>query len=204
MESKIQSFKALLTYDTLKAMYLKKGHRFYDKGDYNVNVFGVRLATSTDEWDDIIGIAYRENGVPKLKVYKGTTDPGTFYLKELLNKKGCAILVPGQYPSSHAIGPHGKKAYDALRQKGKLKVYRDGNLDKVHDMDVSTIDEGDSFFINVHHGYDADKVGKNSAGCQVIRSRKDFKEFMSICHMASATRGNSFTYTLFDLNSISL
>lgn len=199
----VKDFFNILTYDRLKAHYAKKGHKFYDRGDYNVNVFGFRLTIGTDEYDDVIGIAYRENGVPKLKIFKATTDPGLYYLEHLLNKDGCAILVPGQYKGSHMIGPHGRKKYTALRQKGNMKVYRDGDLDNEHDMIASSIQKG-VFYINLHHGYNSRKVKKNSAGCQVIQSTDDFNEFMGICQNASAIWGNSFTYTLFDLDSLSL
>lgn len=200
----VKDFFSMLTYDSLKGHYAKLGYKFYDRGDYNVNVFGFRLTVGTDEFDDMIGIAYREGGEKILKVYKGTTDPGMYWLEHLMNEDGCAIVVPGQYPGSHKVGPHGKHQYSALRQKGMLSIYRDGNLDREHDMSPSTIDTDDDFCINIHHGWNAKKVSRNSAGCQVIQSKKDFKEFMKICYNAKATWGNSFTYTLFDLDSLNL
>lgn len=200
----VDNFFKILNYNRLKEHYQKMGYKFFDRGDFNVNVFGFRLTIGTDKWDDVIGVAYRENGVPVLKMYKGTTDPGLYYLEHLMNEDGCAIMVPGQYLKSHKIGPHGKHQYSALRQVGKLGVYRDGNLDDIHDLDPKTIDIDDDFYINIHHGWDSRSVKRNSAGCQVIQSKKDFKEFMGIMNNAAALWGNSFSYTLFDLDSLSL
>lgn len=200
----VEDFFSIINYNRLKELYQKMGYKFFDRGDYNVNVFGFRLTIGTDKWDDVIGVAYRENGVPILKMYKGTTDPGLYYLEHLMNEDGCAILVPGQYLKSHKIGPHGKHQYSALRQNGILSVFRDGDLDDTHTLDYNTIDTDDDFYINIHHGWGSETVKRNSAGCQVIQSKKDFKEFMSIMYNASSTWGNTFSYTLFDLKSLDL
>jgi hypothetical protein len=54
-------------------------------------------------------------------------------MANLLNPKGAAILVPGQYCGSHAIGLHQGK-YRALRQVKPLPVYRDSNKDMNYDL----------------------------------------------------------------------
>lgn len=199
----VKDFFNTLTYDSIKTHFAKNGHKFFDNGDYNVNVFGFRLTIGTNVWDDVIGIAYRENGEKKVVAYEASTDPGFYYLEHLLNENGCAILVPGQYRSSHKIRLHSGR-YEALGQCGPLRVFRDGDLDNEHDLDSETIQESSSMGLNVHHGYNAKYVERNSAGCQVIRFTKDFDEFMHICRMAAATWGNKFTYTLFDHDSLSL
>ena len=193
-----------LTYDSLKTLFAKKGYRFFEGGDYDLNIFGMRLTTGTDEFDDVIGVAYKKDGLKVLKTYAATTEPGLYYLKNLLNEDGCAIMVPGQYRGLYKIGPHGRKRYTALRQKGKVKVFRDGDLDNEHDMDPETIQESRRFYTNLHQAFDADKVRKNSAGCQVVQMEEDFDELMEICHNAAAVWGNSFTYTLFDLEATKL
>ena len=59
------------------------------------------------------------------------------------------------------------------------------------------------FGINIHRatkyaGKKSTQVDKWSAGCQVIASNDDWKEFMSICRKSRDTWGNSFTYTLIE------
>jgi hypothetical protein len=48
-----------------------------------------------------------------------TTDPGTFWLRNLMNPQGTAIVKQGQYIGSHGIGMHRGK-YLALTQKRPL------------------------------------------------------------------------------------
>lgn len=199
----VEDFFSTASYDSIKTQYAKSGHRFFDKGDFNVNIFGFRLTVGTNEYDDVIGIAYKENGQKILKMYKGTTDPGTYYLQNPLNEDGCAILAPGQYLGSFTIRKHRGKYY-ALCQNGVVRVYRDGDLDKEHDMNPEDLVDEGNIGLNIHHGGDSKEVGRNSAGCQVVKGKDDFSEFMEICYNASSSRGNKFSYTLFDLNAISL
>ena len=88
-----------------------------------------------------------------------------------MNDKGVAILKPGQYRGSHTIGLHQGK-YEALKQGGKVKVYRDANRDMNYDEKV--IQEG-VFGINIHKaGANSTYVENWSEGCQVFSfSRED-------------------------------
>ena len=132
-----------------------------------------------------------------------TTDPGK---KSMLEWKkmgitgGCARLVTGQYRSTWKIDKHQGK-YDALCQRnGKVKVYRDEDLDLEYD--ENKITEG-IYGINIHKaGQDSTWVENWSAGCQVFKRVKDFDEFMKICKKAVKIHGNSFTYTLLESTDI--
>lgn len=193
----VENLMNSLTYDGIKTKYESKGYKFFDKGDFNVNIFGFRLTVSTNAWDDCIGIAYRENGVKKVVAYKASTDPGMYYLNHPMNSGGTAILKEGQYRGSHKIRLHAGR-YEALGQCGWLKLFRDGDLDNEHDFDPESITDSFGDGINIHHGYNSWRVEKNSAGCQVIKMVSDFNEFMDICRNAAAIWGNKFSYTLFD------
>jgi len=125
-------------------------------------------------------------------------------MKHPMNSNGTAILVPGQYRSSHKIRLHRGK-YEALGQKKPVKVYRDGNKDDVYDADEDTITEG-LYGINIHRSNpytESYYVDKWSAGCQVFKKVDDFDDFMEICHKARDIWGNSFTYTLIESKDIS-
>jgi hypothetical protein len=189
------------TYDDIVAAYEKNGYRFFDGNKpWNLNIFGIREVTDTNDFDDYICLAYRDDdGSPIVRMYNATTDPGKYWLEHPMNTKGTAILVPGQYRSSHQIAKHQGK-YEALCQRGKVQVYRDDDKDTEHDLDPETIDEG-YFGINIHRSNpytESYYVNKWSAGCQVFRTVDDFNEFMDICRKAAEVYGNSFTYTLFD------
>lgn len=191
------------TYENIRNAIKRKGYKFFT-GDYNVNLVGIRTRNRiiNDKWDDYFCLLYQVNGVNKIKVYKDfTVDPGSYYTKvKLLNSKGCAIVVPGQYRGVWKIGKH-KGKYTALVQKGYIKVYRDGNKNSTLDMKSSTIMRG-MFGINLHHGGNSSRIGKYSAGCQVFRYKSKLNEVLSICRKASSRYGNSFTYTLLNINDL--
>ena len=181
----------------LKA-FANKGYKFF-KETLSVNVFGIRMKTNTNKFDDYICVAYYDDeGCFMCHMFLGTTEPGMHWLKNPMRKSGCAIYKEGQYIGAYIIGPHGKSGYSACRQVRDIEVYRDDNKDSIHDMDNLTVEKG-VFYCNIHHGYGASKVGRNSAGCQVIQSKYKFvNEFMPLVVRSCKLYGNRFSYTLFN------
>lgn len=196
-----KEIKEKLTYDSLKKTMLDKGYKFFESGDYDVNVFGIRLKTDTNEFDDALGVAYMKKGKKVLDIYTGTTDPGLYWLKNPLNAKGAAILAPGQYLGAYRKDLHQGK-YSALCQKsGTVKVFRDNNRDEIHDMTMNGEGFKGFFGINIHRSNpytESYKVGKWSAGCQVYSKVKDFDKFMDVIGLSAAIFGNKFSYTLLE------
>jgi hypothetical protein len=194
-----------LTYDTIKDAVLVKDYKWFENDSYNLNIVGVRNSETSDEvtnkFDDKITLSYLIDGERYFHAFDCTTDPGKHWVDNVMNDSGVAILVPGQYRSSHQIGLH-QGRYEALRQHKPVKVYRDNNLDDCYDFDESSIQEG-VFGINIHRatkyaGRKSSQIDKWSAGCQVIAAYDDFMEFMQICNNAKDIWGNSFTYTLIE------
>lgn len=191
----------------LKNAMVKKGYKFFESGDYNINIIGIRNSSTgneiTNKFDDLMTLSFKVNGKWYMRKYPCTTDPGIHWSKNLLNENGVAILVPGQYRGSHMVGLHRGK-YEALRQKSPLKVYRDKDKDMEYDLLKENIHEG-IYGINIHRASQwgvSKQVDKWSAGCQVIASNDDFAEFMRICNTARKKWGNSFTYTLLESKDI--
>lgn len=190
-----------MIYSEVKALFETLGHRFYDKGAYNVNLFGIRSGyDQVDEFNDVLGIAFRDDqDNPIVIEHRGTTKPGLYWLKQkMCNANGTAILQPGQYPSCWMIGKH--KGYEALVQKGMpFHVWRDQDEDGQLDAegrtykDVTGLNMHTTSFIN-----DIDKVGAYSAGCQVRQHHEDHQTVMGILKRSAERYGNSFTYTLID------
>ena len=187
-----------------------KGHKYFHHGAYNVNIVGVRNGATGDEitnkFDDCMTVSYKDDaGDWHFNCWKCTTDPGKYWAEHLLNKDGVAILKEGQYRGSHMIGLHQGK-YEALRQKGAVKVYRDKNLDDEYDLIEEDVQNG-VFGINIHKAGSwksgSVQVDKWSAGCQVFSKEDDFYDFMNIMYKARDRWGNSFTYTLINSNDIS-
>ena len=187
----------------LRDVYAEKNYAFFLAGDYNLNIFGIRKYPGTvNKFDDVIGLAYKVNSVWTLKMYDATTDPGLYWMNNLMNVDGTAILKEGQYRGAWKIGLH-KGQYQALVQNKNITVYRDRNKDNKHDFDENRLQSG-MFGINIHRatanaGQKSVQVDKWSAGCQVIAANADFKEFMNIVNKAAKLYGKTFTYTLIDI-----
>ena len=189
-------------------IFKKKGYAYFTKGAYNLNIIGVRSDNKnkvTNLYDDFLIVIYKTpSGRLQRAVYSITTEPGTYYMiKKLLNPKGTAILVPGQYRGCWEIGLH-KGQYKALVQKKDIKVYRDNNRDTIYDMCQKKIDTG-VFGLNIHRSNEFIKstfVDRYSAGCQVFASPKEFASFMRLCEEQKARYGNSFTYTLLNESDV--
>ena len=195
---KNQLYIKVHNYD-FKTLFAKKNYKYFTKGDYNLNIIGIRAKETkvTNKYDDILVVIYNEKGKEIRKCYNITTDPGKYYMNNPENIKGTAILVPNQYCSTWRIGYHRGK-YEALCQNKPVKVYRDGNKDDKYDLKPETIDTG-IFGINIHRSNQTfinNTVDKYSAGCQVFNNSNDFQAFIRLCEKQKELYGNSFTYTL--------
>lgn len=172
----------------------KKGYKFF-KGTYNVNIIGIRSKNMVpDKFDDLLVVIYQNYlNQTVVKRFDMTTDPGLYYLENPINIKGTAILFPDQYKGAFALGKH--KGYPALVQVKNMKVWRDNNRDS--NFNAGDLDEG-NFGLRIHRAYKkgSTKVGKWSAGCQVVAEPVEFDYFIRICTEAATIYGNSFTYTL--------
>ena len=186
-----------------------KGYKWFENGNYNLNIVGVRNAETlnevTNKFDDHITLSYKVDGEWNYHCFDCTTDPGKHWVENIMRKEGVAILKENQYRGSHKIGLHQGK-YEALRQQKPVQVYRDNDLDSNYDLLEENIQEG-IFGINIHRatkweGKKSTQIDKWSAGCQVIAANDDFRLFMEICNKAKDVWGNSFTYTLINSNDL--
>ena len=104
-----------------------KGYKYFENGDLNVNIVGIRNSTPgnkvTNLFDDWLTISYKINGIWQFFIWNATTDPGKAPMVTGNKIGGIARVVPGQYPGSHMIRLHQGK-YEALGQKANIKVYR--------------------------------------------------------------------------------
>jgi len=174
----------------------KKGYSFFEKGDYNLNIIGIRNVSDQIDnlFDDTLFLAYKVDDRFNVQQFDITTQPGAYYMKNPMNKLGTAILVPGQYKGAYTIGLHQGK-YEALRQIGLLKIYRDNDRDTVYDYENLTDSLADG--INIHKaGRASKKIDNWSAGCQVLAYSADFDILMSLAKRSAKLYGHKFTYTL--------
>ena len=198
----------MYTKEQIEKAVKSKGYVWFEdsknKG-YDVNIVGVRNSETknkvTNRFDDKITISYKCDGEWEFHCFDCTTDPGTHWVENVMNKKGVAILKPGQYRRSHKLRLHAGK-YLALGQQNNVTVYRDNNRDDNYYLDESKTDTG-LFGINIHRatgraGKKSSQIDKWSAGGQVIADNDDWHCFLDICQQAREIWGNNFTYTLIE------
>lgn len=182
-----------------------KGYAWFETGDYNLNIVGIRNASTgqrvTNLFDDALTITYKVADTWVHRQWDITTDPGKKGVIEFQNPLGVARLVEGQYRGAWQIGLH-KGKYEALRQIKPVKVYRDKNKDLNYD--ENRITEG-LYGINIHKaGTSSTYVENWSEGCQVFKRADAFDEFMRICKKSAEIYGNKFTYTLLESSDIQI
>jgi hypothetical protein len=172
--------------DKLKLQFTELGYRWE-----NFHFIGIRSkANLPNQFDDLFAVV---NG-DKIDWYTCTTNPGTHWLKNLLNPKGAALLKPAQYVNTWKIGMHQGK-YEAFVQSRAVTVFRDGDKDDI--AEETSITETGFFGINIHRTNDTGVVSKLidkwSAGCQVLNNPADFKR---VLEAAKASKQKEYTYTL--------
>ena len=188
--------------DIVQALFKQRGYTFFaSPADYDLNLFGIRRATSSNLFDDLIGCAYRDvvGGPLLLELWAATTDPGAPFLREPLpGTKGTAIVVPKQYRGLWKLGLH--KGRPAFEEVGPIDVFRDATRDAILHMDPATAERG-NFKINGHDTVTkVTRVDRQSAGCQVWWDPEDHKRALALGRkqVERHPKWDTFTYTLFD------
>lgn len=170
------------------------------KGDYNLNLIGIRSQDAdANTFNDVLVVLYQLDGKWVLHAFPITTDPGLYYRENPINVNGTAVLVPGHHSACWQLGAHQGK-YKALVQRGAMAVYRDANADKAVDTEDDSIQSG-LFGINLHRAsanYSSLQVDRWSAGCQVMAKPEDFDLVMALANKSAVTYGSRFSYTLLE------
>lgn len=185
----------------VKTISKQKNYVLYTK-PYQLNIWGFRNSeTKSNRFDDEIHVFYKTNSINwEYHIFKATTDPGTYWLKDPMRPEGTAILEQGQYVDTYALGIHLGK-YLALTQALKpVTVIRDYNRNSTLDFNNGRRHTG-FFGINIHRAIVQGLtryVDNHSAGCQVLANASDFYFLIQLCERHRSMYGNKFTYTLVD------
>ena len=136
---------------------------------------GVKNDNRPGFWNDVRLLWTYAKDKPVLGgAWTATTQPGPYYTENPINSGGAANIFPGQY-AAWKVGLH-RGQYEALVQRGAIKLTRDKNKDYRRVSDV--VEVGDYEGINQHHGSNASEVGQHSAGCLVGRMVDGHEDFM--------------------------
>ena len=188
----------------MKSILRERGYELYTRL-YELNIVGIRSkSTKANRFDDELHVFYKVNMSRwQYHVFKITTDPGTYWLRNPMQGQGTAILAQGQYQDAYQIGMHQGK-YRALVQRKAVTIIRDYDRDAYLDFRNGYKETG-LFGINIHRALSQGKtkyIDKFSAGCQVFENESDFEHFMQLCNKHEQLYGNVFTYTLIDFRAI--
>jgi hypothetical protein len=189
-----------ITFEKLRQVMQRKQYRFFDQGDYNLNLIGIRSTQDlhANTFNDLFCIAYSVGGAKALHVFACTTDPGVYYRANPLTDRGTAILAPGHYSGLWKMGLH-KGQYQALVQASPVALLRDNNRDQKLNFVDKAVPEMAG--INCHRATGngtSTQVDKWSAGCQVIANSENFNQLISLCNLSAKQWGNLFSYTLLE------
>ena len=174
---------------------------FAGSRDFDLNIVGLRRNVShrkPDLYSDDLFVFWQEGKSWRCFNAAMSTTPGNYYLAHPMRpNSGCAIMAEGQYRGAYIRGLH--KGKPGLLQRGsRVRYYRDNNRDTVLDLDPSTLQSGFAG-LNIHRGSaNSDRVGKYSAGCQVMHPN-DMDTLLNLCKKQEEVNGRGFdrfTYTL--------
>lgn len=185
----------------LKSILKRRGYKLFTR-PYELNIVGIRSKnTRANSFDDEIHVFYKTNSWKwNYHIYKATTDPGTYWLKNPSEPQGTGILAQGQYVDAYKLDLHQGK-YLALCQRLKpVTLIRDYNRNALLDFMNGSKVSG-MFGINIHRASAVGKtkrIDKYSAGCQVFENIPEYEEFLGLCYKHKSLFGNVFTYTLID------
>lgn len=194
----------VLTIEKLKEVYAKKNYRFYEKGDYNINFFGIRSDNVLDnKFSDILGMAFYIKGKPQIILIPGTTCPGLYYGHAAMNPRpgGVAIIKPGQYIGVWKFidSYTGWLNYPYFQQVGKFTIWRDG--DKDTELDQVNEQEALGVGLNCHRMSNINQVALYvnnwSEGCQGA-NEDEFEKLLPATRECVKLYGFNLTYTLFE------
>lgn len=195
-----------MTIEKLKSVILKKGYKWFDD---QPNIIAVRTNLQVpDVFNDILFIVYKFAGKENLFTATITTEPGVYYQKQLLNPKGCWVMMPNQMIDAYTPGLHqGKADHRCLKSVGKIYGLREDDADGIIGNDKDAIvgwQEGTSIGANIHGSKkdgESTVVGQWSAGCQVHSNWEKKEEMMDICEKMYP-KLSRFTYTLLTENDL--
>lgn len=184
--------------NTLIQALAQRGYKLFTR-PFELNVIGVRSNYNTPNvFDDSLHVLFSDStGQQQVISWPVTTDPGTYWLNNPMNAQGTAVLKPGQYAGSHALGMH-RGQYLALVQVRPVTVIRDFNRDGRTDYQTGREETG-LFGINIHRALASGAtkyIDGHSAGCQVFANANDFSVFLQLAERHKQLYGNIFTYTL--------
>ncbi len=185
-------------YGRYKAVIERIGR--FDSRRRAINLLGIRgyrdgrpVSNSPDRYNDTIAVIWRDAaGRKRVREFLASVDPGQYWTDNPMRSAGCAHLVDGQY--RYKTGLH--KGRPGLVQAGPVTIWRDGDRD--HEQGAGETVETGYFGINIHDAGTGSRVGKWSAGCQVVHGGRTGTAWQELLELADDHPTDTIYYTLVD------
>ncbi|MDX2304636.1 MAG: hypothetical protein NW226_17640 [Microscillaceae bacterium] len=191
-----------LILELFKKVILGKGYKFFENGDFNLNMIYVRSENNyTNKYDDWVFCFWKEKGVWQTEIFPCSTKAGKFWTRNFFDgtSDGTAVVVPGQYLQAYEFVDNTTNWHQSpcLLQKGNIKIWRDGNKDNI--IDHIKTQEG-WFGIDLHwaNGYYVDRW---SAGCMVV-PLPFYWDWIDVVRKCAKVWGNRFSVTLLEAGDL--
>ena len=131
-------------------------------------------------------------------IYKATVDPGLYYRKYPLSRRGCAKLAHTQH--IYRSGLH-KGKQRALRLKNEIGwLLRDSNLNRIFGIGDS-VKYTQNSGVNIHAG-GGNKVGRWSAGCIVLQTHYNSKGYQAFMEEIDKSQDKDIFVTVWKGNDL--
>lgn len=149
------------TLEQVKDVMLAKGYKFFEQGDFNLNLIAIRMDDKFDnQFSDILIIPHKVHGEWVMPSFGFTTLAGTLGKGGAFNPltaaetgsgvDGTAVILEGQYLQGLIYQKNGNRYpfIEYLKQNRKYKYLRDN--DKDADVDRDSVKQEDIFFTHWH------------------------------------------------------
>jgi hypothetical protein len=183
----------------IKAIYAQKRYTFFERGDFNLNIIGIREDDIFDNtYSDTLIVLYKKAGVWQVLQMPWTTMPGTWggVLSPItvFGITGTAVMKENQYRGLYQLIDNWTNVHKSpcFWQVKPMVVFRDGNKNFVFERDMPQ-QEG-LFGINMHR-MEGQYVNNWSIGCQGT-NWVNFSKLVALARIATNLYGSRFTYTL--------
>lgn len=207
-------------FDVIKQSVINKGYKFFDSGNFNLNIIFVREDNKiTNYFTDKLYVLYYIAGNKQIFECNATTKPG---IKGSIDSPitydgvtGTAIIKPNQYRSSFQfIDSYNEfSKYPYLKQIKPLNYLRDG--DKDYNIDDEIDSDGDSYIAkgqdNKIFGTHVHRMSNNGAtgfpinnwslGC-IGAEEPYFRIFVGLVRKSAKFYGDKFTVTILERKDI--
>lgn len=212
----------MISYVALRRSVESLGFKFFDKGDFNLNLIYERTNDEfTNYMTDWFHVAFKENNLPKVVSIKCSTKAGLYGYGSVTDpltvngiKGVCVIAAPQQIEGGFVFIDAAKEMLKEekdrdiffwkkwnrcsyLKENKNFLYWRDGDKDRFIDKDNVKVT-----FNGTHSHVGNEPVNINSIGC-IVWPREDFNcRLYPIFVRASKLYGNVVTPTIIESKNI--